>query len=179
MRVCAATIKINKHQPFFLTISTHSLHQAGVDLTASLDAWRASSASTAFALRPKSRPPVSRTLLVGGGTRVAGFDAFVSHCVGVPPDPSAVDRDAAVALGAALQAGALDGDPALAGVMVLDVLQASLARALAEAALAAPGGDALAAGLTGAPPKRQAKPKGGGGGGKREAKRRGAAPPQA
>ena len=143
-------------------------------MTTSLDAWRASPASKTFTLRPKARPPVSRVLLVGGGTRVAGFDSFVSHCVGIPPDPTAVDRDAAVALGAALQAAALDGDPAMEGVMVLDVLQASLARALAEAALAAEGGDAIAAGLTGrpAPPKR----KGGGGG---AAKRRGAVPPQA
>ena len=124
-------------------------------MTTSLDAWRASASPASFALRPKARPPVSRVLLVGGGTRVAGFDAFVANCVGVPVQSSddAVDRDAAVALGAALQAAALDGDPAFSDVLILDVLQASLARALAEAALEGPGGDEVAAGLTGRPAK--------------------------
>ena len=129
-------------------------------MTTSLDAWRASlnPAAPFSALRPKARPPVSRVLLVGGGTRVAGFDAFVAHCVGIPVDAAAVDRDGAVALGAALQAAALDGDPAFADDMVLDVLHASLARAVAEAALGK---------------KKRGKA------GDRAARRRGAAPPEA
>ena len=53
-----------------------------------------------------------------------------------------------------LRAASLDGDPALADVMVLDVLPAALARALAEARLAAEDGEELAASLTGRPGKR-------------------------
>ena len=93
-------------------------------------------------------------VLVGGGTRVAGFRSFVANAIGIPPDDAAVDPDAAVALGAALRAASLDGDPALADVMVLDVLPAALARALAEARLAAEDGEELAASLTGRPGKR-------------------------
>ena len=134
----------------------------------------AAAAAAAFKLRPKRRPPVSRVLLVGGGTRMWGFDAFIENLTGLPATKAkrvekeeeeeeeeeeegggggggkgedgnqssalaldVVDPDTSVAAGAALQAAMLDGDPALSGVVVLDVWQAGLARALAEARLAA------------------------------------------
>ena len=126
--------------------------QAGIELGASLASWRAreakrnadaaasgasrpGAAGREFALRPKSRPPVSRVLLVGGATRAPAFRSFVTNLTGLTPDAGAVDPDQAVALGAATQAASLDGDPALAGTLVLDVWQAGLARALATAML--------------------------------------------
>lgn len=151
-------------------------YQSGVEIGESVSRWResvskaeaeakegkAAAGTTAFKLRPKRRPPVSRVLLVGGGTRMWGFDAFIENLTGLSPTKAkkvekgegkeggrgeeerasalsldVVDPDTSVAAGAALQAAMLDGDPALSGVVVLDVWQAGLARALAEARLAA------------------------------------------
>jgi len=160
-------------------------YQSGVEIGESVARWRESTAkaeaeaakegaaagatTTTFKLRPKRRPPVSRVLLVGGGTRMWGFDAFIENLTGLSPTREkmvnekrkeeegegegegegkvhkeetslslgVVDPDTSVAAGAALQAAMLDGDPSLAGVVVLDVWQAGLARALAEARLAA------------------------------------------
>jgi molecular chaperone DnaK (HSP70) len=150
--------------------------QAGVELGATVDAFRAQEAERAAAaaaeaatpsesssskqprrrraaapaLRPKARPPVSRVLLVGAPTRAPGFRAFVRNLTGLEPEDGesgGVDPDAAVALGAAVQAAALDAGEATgqgitangrAGgrdLVVLDVLQGALARALAAKAL--------------------------------------------
>ena len=49
---------------------------------------------------------------------------------GLEPELAAVDPDEAVALGAAIEAGRLQGE--MEGVVVLDKWQATLARALAE-----------------------------------------------
>ena len=166
--------------------------QSGVEIGESVARWRESvaraeaeakdgdkegtSSSSSFKLRPKKRPPVSRVLLVGGGTRMWGFDAFIENLTGLPPTKAkkvereeekeggeedgntslsaalslgVVDPDTSVAAGAALQAAMLDGDPALSGVVVLDVWQAGLARALAEARLAAEERRRAAAGESG------------------------------
>ena len=150
-----------------LSATTHRLpSQAGVELGATVDAFRArqvqakapfSPSSSSPALRPKERPPVSRVLLVGAPTRAPGFRAFVRNLTGLDPEQGLgadVDPDAAVALGAAVQAAALDrGSSAAEGggapasspskkaaaaqsdLVVLDVLQGALARALAVQAL--------------------------------------------
>ncbi len=143
----------------------HSITQAGVELGATVDAFRARQATSdakavgagrpvrsSPALRPKQRPPVSRVLLVGAPTKAPGFRAFVRNLTGLDPENGAsVDPDAAVALGAAVQAAALDAGSSseAAGsstspskkqatrsdLVVLDVFQGALARALAVKAL--------------------------------------------
>ncbi len=55
---------------------------------------------------------------------------FVRNMTGLEPELAAVDPDEAVALGAAIEAGRLQGE--MEGVVVLDKWQATLARALAE-----------------------------------------------
>ena len=72
-------------------------------------------------------------LLVGGATRMPAVGRFVKNMTGLRPEAPGrrVDPDEAVALGAALQAGILDG--ALPDLMVMDVWQSRLLRAFAEA----------------------------------------------
>jgi hypothetical protein len=156
-------------------------------------------ARAAPALRPKERPPVSRVLLVGAPTRAPGFRSFVRNLTGLDPEAGGVDPDAAVALGAAVQAAALDDTdtpPAAVGsdedaeaggarhkagggqrraqraqrgrggLIVLDVLQGALARALAAKALEQD--EALADRVMG-------RAAGGFGGGRRGVARRGGA----
>jgi molecular chaperone DnaK len=114
-------------------------------------------------VRPRvgSRAPVSRVLLVGGATRMPSVAAFVRNMTGLEEGcivggsggartlaaegggggegasaaaaPQLVDPDEAVALGAAVQAGVLQGE--VGDVMVLDQWQASLMRAAAQLAL--------------------------------------------
>eukprot|EP00884_Botryococcus_braunii_P007549 jgi/Botrbrau1/16796/Bobra.150_2s0025.1 len=79
--------------------------------------------------RPKRRPPVSQVLLVGGGTRMPAFRRLIKNMTGMEPQEYVVDPDEAVALGAAVQAGMLEGS--LPDMMVMDVWQAGLLRALA------------------------------------------------
>lgn len=55
---------------------------------------------------------------------------FVEHMTGIAPEPSDVDPDEAVALGAAVQAGILQGE--VSDLMVMDQWQASLMRTLAQ-----------------------------------------------
>ena len=138
-------------------------------------------------LRPKERPPVSRVLLVGAPTRAPGFRAFVRNLTGLDPEKGVadIDPDAAVALGAAVQAAALDKGTAAevsgggstsvskkearSDLVVLDVLQGALARALAVRALEED--DALADRVLGSadgkgkgrkrPPRPRAPPGGG------------------
>ena len=73
---------------------------------------------------------VDRVLLVGGATRMPAVRRFVRNMTGLEPELAAVDPDEAVALGAAIEAGRLQGE--MEGVVVLDKWQAALARALAE-----------------------------------------------
>jgi heat shock protein 1/8 len=80
-------------------------------------------------IRPKRRLPVARVLLVGGATRMPAVRRFVRNMTGLEPDEFAADPDLAVALGAAAQAGVLEGS--VSGLMVMDVWQASLMRAFA------------------------------------------------
>ena len=79
---------------------------------------------------PSGRDRVARVLLVGGATRMPAVRRFVRNMTGLEPELAAVDPDEAVALGAAIEAGRLQGE--MEGVVVLDKWQATLARALAE-----------------------------------------------
>ncbi|DBA67062.1 TPA: hypothetical protein ACH3X2_001393 [Trebouxia sp. C0005] len=80
-------------------------------------------------LRPKRRAPISQVLLVGGSTRMPAMRRFVLNMTGLEP-ATLVQPDEAVALGAAVQAGILEGQ--VSDVMVLDVWQANLMRAFAR-----------------------------------------------
>eukprot|EP01023_Acetabularia_acetabulum_P006605 TRINITY_DN12744_c0_g1_i2.p1 TRINITY_DN12744_c0_g1~~TRINITY_DN12744_c0_g1_i2.p1 ORF type:complete len:201 (+),score=39.41 TRINITY_DN12744_c0_g1_i2:29-604(+) len=80
-------------------------------------------------IRPKRRQPISQVLLVGGATRMKGFQRFVQNMTGLCPKEYVVDPDEAVALGAAIYANVLVGE--VKGFMVMDVWQANLMRALA------------------------------------------------
>ncbi|KAK9832956.1 hypothetical protein WJX74_002754 [Apatococcus lobatus] len=122
--------------------------QAGVDLQTAMDerdelARRArrsgggrrnkgSSASPEIAteIRPKRRAPLSKILLVGGATRMPSVPRFLENMTGTQPVATNLDPDQAVALGAAIQAGMLEGT--LGDLMVMDPLQAGLLRALAS-----------------------------------------------
>jgi heat shock protein 1/8 len=78
---------------------------------------------------------VDTVILVGGATRMPCVQAFVSSMVAQPVSLGAVDPDEAVALGAALHAGCLDGT--VSDVEALETWQAALMRALAANAAAA------------------------------------------
>eukprot|EP00884_Botryococcus_braunii_P000492 jgi/Botrbrau1/10443/Bobra.0133s0050.1 len=65
------------------------------------------SSSTSQRFTPAPRR-VSRTVLVGGGTRVPSVRALVQRATGVPPDEG-LDPEQCVALGAAVRAGLLSG----------------------------------------------------------------------
>jgi len=85
------------------------------------------------------RMPVTEVLLVGGATRMPGIKRFIENVTGVVPRDT-VDPDEAVAVGAAVQAGILDGQ--ITDLMVMDVWQASLMRAFAQQQEAEEQGDA-------------------------------------
>ena len=56
------------------------------------------------------RYKIDQVILVGGATRIPSVREFVRSVTHIEPlDPGTVDPDAAVALGAALYAGMLDG----------------------------------------------------------------------
>merc|ERR1712226_8983 len=75
------------------------------------------------------RMPVSEVLLVGGATRMPGIKNFIENVMGVAPRDT-VNPDEAVAQGAAIQAGILDGQ--ISNLFIMDVWQASLMRAFAK-----------------------------------------------
>ncbi|KAG2453319.1 hypothetical protein HYH02_001543 [Chlamydomonas schloesseri] len=85
-------------------------------------------------IRPRKRAPLSAVLLVGGATRMPAVRSFLRNMTGLEPIGGAqqggVDPDEAVALGAAVQAGILQGE--ISNLMVMDQWQASLMRALAK-----------------------------------------------
>jgi molecular chaperone DnaK len=82
--------------------------------------------SAAFALNRV----ISEVLLVGGATRMPAVQRVVAAMTARPVALGAVDPDEAVALGAALQAGALEGS--VTDVETMEVWQAALMRALAR-----------------------------------------------
>jgi len=100
--------------------------RAGVDLS-----------SAQLAARGKGRGRrstglvVDEVLLVGGATRMPAVRRFVQNMTGVAPKVTAVDPDEVVALGAAVQAGILEGT--VTDLAVFDNWQATLMRALAQA----------------------------------------------
>ena len=71
---------------------------------------------------------ISEVLLVGGATRMPAVQRVVAAMTARPVALGAVDPDEAVALGAALQAGALEGS--VTDVETMEVWQAALMRAL-------------------------------------------------
>ena len=68
---------------------------------------------------------VDEVLLVGGSTRIPMVQALVKEVFGKEPNRS-VNPDEVVALGAAIQAGVLQGDASLDSVLLLDVTPLSL-----------------------------------------------------
>ncbi|GLC46834.1 hypothetical protein PLESTM_001931900 [Pleodorina starrii] len=86
-------------------------------------------------IRPRRRAPLSSLLLVGGATRMPAVGRFLTNMTGLQPLEAALDPDEAVALGAAVQAGILQGE--ISNLMVMDQWQASLMRALAKLQLQA------------------------------------------
>lgn len=86
-------------------------------------------------IRPRARAAVSKVLLVGGATRMPGIVSFLRNMTGLEPvgADGGVDPDEAVALGAAVQAGILQGQ--VDGLMVMEQWQASLMRSLATLTL--------------------------------------------
>ena len=74
----------------------------------------------------------SQVVLVGGATRMPGIGRMLTALTGVVPRKT-VNPDEAVALGAAIQVGLLDGDEnLLGGLKVLNPMQAAVLRALAK-----------------------------------------------
>lgn len=117
--------------------------QAGVDLFTVLESYKKKRETMAQAgapqwkqdtlkvdLRPKKRDPISKVLLVGGATRMPAFRQFITNMTGITPVEADINPDQAVALGAAVQAGILQGE--LDDMMLLNQWQASLTRALAQ-----------------------------------------------
>jgi molecular chaperone DnaK (HSP70) len=74
---------------------------------------------------------LSQVVLVGGATRMPAIGRMLTALTGVTPQKT-VNPDEAVALGAAIQVGILDGDDRLGGMQVLNPMQAAVLRAFAK-----------------------------------------------
>jgi molecular chaperone DnaK len=96
---------------------------AGVDLEAIMDNARRKDGASRAAGRP-----FDQILLVGGATRSPCVRRFVENTMDRKPNTSLVNPDEAVALGAAIHAGSLEGT--VENVQTLNSMQASLIRAL-------------------------------------------------
>ena len=96
---------------------------AGVDLEAILENAKKKDGASRAAGRP-----FDQILLVGGATRSPFVRRFVANTLGREPNVSLVYPDEAVALGAAIHAGSLEGT--IENVQTLNSMQASLMRAL-------------------------------------------------
>ncbi|KAF5834867.1 Hsp70 protein-domain-containing protein [Dunaliella salina] len=75
-------------------------------------------------IKPRSRPPLSKVLLVGGATRMPAVSQFIKNMTGIEPEQGVVNPDEAVALGAAVQAGVLQGE--VKDLMIIDQWQAAI-----------------------------------------------------
>lgn len=102
--------------------------QAGVDLM-SLKEQRTAS-NQPLEIRAKRRSPISEILLVGAATKMPAIPRFLNNMTGLRIRESNVDPDKCVAMGAAIEAGRLEGEIS-EDFMLMDVWQASLMRALA------------------------------------------------
>jgi len=96
---------------------------AGVDLEAIMENSKRKDGASRAAGRP-----FDQILLVGGATRSPCVRRFVENTMGRKPNVSLVNPDEAVALGAAIHAGSLEGT--IENVQTLNSMQASLIRAL-------------------------------------------------
>jgi len=76
---------------------------------------------------------LTEVVLVGGGTRMAAVPRLLRALTGIEPRRT-IDPDEAVALGAAIQAGIMDGS--IQGLEVLSPMQAALLRGFARKRLA-------------------------------------------
>ena len=74
--------------------------------------------------------PLSQVVLVGGATRMPAIGRMLAIITGVTPKRT-VNPDEAVALGAAIQVGILDGDERLGDLQVLSPMKAAMMRAIA------------------------------------------------
>jgi molecular chaperone DnaK (HSP70) len=74
---------------------------------------------------------LSQVVLVGGATRMPAIGRMLTALTGVTPQKT-VNPDEAVALGAAIQVGILDGDDRLGDMQVLNPMQAAVLRAFAK-----------------------------------------------
>eukprot|EP00241_Pyramimonas_parkeae_P016090 CAMPEP_0114290368 /NCGR_PEP_ID=MMETSP0059-20121206/7896_1 /TAXON_ID=36894 /ORGANISM="Pyramimonas parkeae, Strain CCMP726" /LENGTH=486 /DNA_ID=CAMNT_0001411755 /DNA_START=348 /DNA_END=1808 /DNA_ORIENTATION=- len=105
--------------------------QCGVDLASQGDEYQRSKRQGRKAVRlRRTNRNIDTVLLVGGATRMPAVRRFVQNMTNILPVLTAVNPDEAVALGAAVQAGVLEG--IIEQGEVVDVWQASLMRALAE-----------------------------------------------
>lgn len=68
---------------------------------------------------------IDEVVLVGGSTRIPAVQELVRRSLGKEPNQS-VNPDEVVAVGAAIQAGVLTGDPGATGILLLDVTPLSL-----------------------------------------------------
>jgi molecular chaperone DnaK (HSP70) len=75
--------------------------------------------------------PLSQVVLVGGATRMPAIGRMLTILTGVTPKRT-VNPDEAVALGAAIQVGILDGDERLSNLQVFSPMKAAMMRALAQ-----------------------------------------------
>lgn len=103
--------------------------QAGVDLISLKDTQKRT--KQPMEIRARSRSPVSEILLVGAATKMPAVGRFLENMTGLNVRKANVDPDTCVAVGAAIEAGRLDGQLS-EEFMMMDVWQASLMRALAE-----------------------------------------------
>ncbi|GGK28279.1 chaperone protein DnaK [Deinococcus malanensis] len=72
-----------------------------------------------------SASDINEVILVGGSTRIPAVKRIVQDLVGKTPNES-VNPDEAVALGAAVQAGIIQGDSALGDIVLVDVTPLTL-----------------------------------------------------
>ncbi|NJK36553.1 MAG: molecular chaperone DnaK [Oscillatoriales cyanobacterium RM1_1_9] len=68
---------------------------------------------------------IDEVVLVGGSTRIPAIQELVKRVLGKDPNQT-VNPDEVVAMGAAIQAGVLAGDPGAGGILLLDVTSLSL-----------------------------------------------------
>ena len=105
--------------------------QAGVDLSDLLDDG-ASEMGKPLEIREKQRQPVSEILMVGAATNMPAVGQFLENMTRLKVRKSDIHPEHCVAMGAAIEAGRLSGELS-EDFMIMDMWQASLMRAMANA----------------------------------------------